>query len=155
MFIRFDIVEEPRGAVYLALLEAMSPIARRASLIIAERDKLTNEGRAVLEALPEDGLERRIVNAWPGTQLDGGSAQLLVFSFQLAKLLLQSAAGGLYDWVVPNRPEDLALYRGNSEVCLLSCAHEQFAELFLSIDEMEALRSRCPTIRCKAMTDTS
>jgi hypothetical protein len=67
---------------------------------------------------------------WPGTELLGGEPALVRYyrlNERTLEVLLE--APGLYSWVAPDRPEDLALYHRGGGLWLGSVAHERDAFL--------------------------
>lgn len=76
----------------------------------------------------------------------GDTVELLEFDFAPAIPLLLSTCKSLYKWQGPHLPDDLSVYRPNGSVCLLSCGHERFSELFLTQDELRKLRESWPSV---------
>ena len=59
---------------------------------------------------------------------------------------LETSTGGLYDWIVPHRPEDLGFRRRDGSVWLASIAHERDAWLELELNELKELHEAYPEI---------
>jgi hypothetical protein len=62
---------------------------------------------------------------WPGTELIGHKATVRFFRFDAGLVEVLNQAPGLFSWIKPNRPEDLAVYLENGKVLLASVAHER------------------------------
>jgi hypothetical protein len=85
--------------------------------------------------------------------LSGHSAELLEFPFVPAIAHLTESVSGLYDWLAPHMPEDLAVYTTDGSVCLLSCAYERFAELRLNDADAGSLPSLVPGLAVRRIAD--
>ncbi|MBN8730015.1 MAG: hypothetical protein J0L64_05690 [Acidobacteria bacterium] len=80
------------------------------------------------------------MSEWPGTLLLGHSARLYVFDVKPESIgILCDAVAGLFGWLAPEEPEDLAFYRSDGGLLLESIAHEADARVHLSRDEWENL----------------
>ncbi len=148
---RLDIQAEPRGREYEQLLRILGPIGSKATLVIRSWKLLDSAAIHFIRLLDDHDLKKRHVSAWPGTQLKGSTAELLEFDFRSALPLLLKSCGNLYSWIHPSLPEDLAVYRMNGEVCLLSCSHEQFSELHITKDETRQLLNSLPSIQLEPL----
>jgi len=60
--------------------------------------------------------------------------------------MLKTEAHGLYDWVQPNRPEDLCFLRSDETPWLATIAHEKDAYFELSGEEKQRLTKALPNI---------
>jgi hypothetical protein len=134
---RFDLRREPRGDDYRALIEYLASLSTAASLIIRP-----NEHTSEPAELASRVRMRRQVTQWPGTITLEPTSTMIEYALPDACKALKFAVDGLYEWLCPDRPEDLAMYRPDGTVVLLSCAHERFAELFLTGAEGRDLKNR-------------
>jgi hypothetical protein len=57
---------------------------------------------------------------------------------------------GLFSWLAPNLPEDLALMRPDGNVWLASIAHEMDAYVELADEEHRTLTARLPSLELRA-----
>jgi hypothetical protein len=138
---------EPRDGVYRALLRAAGEQASTAYLVIRNGSELGDRARECLSMLEPDLLSEEIVRQWPGTRLLTDDARL--FTYRLSPSLLkvmERFSDGLYDWIVPDLPEDLGFRRVDGSVWLASIAHEGDAWLELEASELERLETLCPEI---------
>ena len=144
--IEMTIYKEPRGDAYEALLRALLPFSRRFSLTVqADMGVECSEGCvALLARLSALGAEQVQRSDWPGTAL--GSRTAAVWTCDISEESLDEllVVDGLYEWIMPDYPEDLAFYRQNGSVVLGSIAHEQEGFLELSKEELEALARSWP-----------
>jgi hypothetical protein len=141
---RFDIIEEPLEATYDCLLRGLAAFGTRGSLVLRDGEPVSEMTKGLLSFLAQCDLRRSRVSAWPGSQLLKSSAELLEFDYRCAVPRLCELTDRLYGWLSPELPEDLAVYRADRRVCLISCAHERFSELAVTEAEMERLVSEVP-----------
>lgn len=99
--------------------------------------------------------ERRSV--WPGTHLLDSTA--IVRSYLVTPrsihLVLDAGSGTFNAWVQPALPEDLCLYRADGAPCLVTTAHEDYAEVRPDSQEARALVAALPGVRLVAVDSSS
>ena len=141
-----NIVFEPAGSVYRDLLTAA--LDRCDSFSLVWRDQFTFDGHAqrLEEELRPWLLSTTRGNRWPGTELLGHSATIRFYRFDEAVLEILASTQGLYSWLAPSRPEDLALYKDDGSLWLGSVAHERDAWLEVSPLEARAITDRAPEL---------
>ncbi|MFL5362517.1 MAG: hypothetical protein ACJ78U_16270, partial [Myxococcales bacterium] len=61
----YDLVREPRGAVWVNLLEALASISSSVALVVRDQLDLDESGKALLQRLEPFLLERTRVSSWP------------------------------------------------------------------------------------------
>lgn len=125
-----QILSEPRGDDYRRLLTLSAEYCSTFTLVL-KRPKVgrgANAKRTEAELLPHSIQEKRVVS-WAGTIRPAGSspARLGVYRFCAKSMELLSKVDGLYDWCLPDLPEDLDLFRHDGRPFLLSTAHEREA----------------------------
>jgi len=138
---------EPRDGVYRALLRAAEEQASSAYLVIRSGAQLNDRARECLSMLEPHLLSEEIVREWPGTRLLADDAR--VFTYRLGPAVvkvIERFSDGLFDWIVPDLPEDLGFRRADDSVWLASIAHEGDAWLELEPSELERLKALCPEI---------
>jgi hypothetical protein len=134
----YTLTSEPSGAIYHDLIAHGAQICARAQLVMRRTIGAAAEATSVLRELSEFLLEERAVSAWPGTRLlFSHTAQLFTYrlSSQCADILT-SSVNALFEWVQPNRPEDLSLLFPDGTPWLTTIAHERDA--YLSMTEEQA-----------------
>jgi hypothetical protein len=110
------------------------------SLVCREKTALADHPSRTLQRLRGWCVEEREVSEWPGTVLIGHSARLYLFEASPEAIeVLCEGVDGLFGWLGPDEPEDLAFYRRDGSVFLESIAHEKDARLYLSQEEWERL----------------
>ncbi len=110
----------------------------RRSRFVGENAKKT------LESLDPWLLKQQDVSEWAGTKLHGGTARLLRYRLCADTVsLLSHSVAGLYEWVQPERPEDLALLFPDGTPWLTTIAHERDAYLTMTTDEVVAFFDEC------------
>ncbi|MCG8560409.1 MAG: hypothetical protein MI824_11465 [Hyphomicrobiales bacterium] len=119
----------------------------KALLIIREAGSMSDEVVKFNQRLEGFETKREMSSDWPGTRLHGADA--LVVWYRLdpeCTSLLGEVTEGLYDWLLPNLPEDLCLMRADGTPWLVSITHEGDSYLELSDEEYEHLLDRIPEI---------
>lgn len=106
----YDIVSEPTGDSYRLLLEYALKICSDAQLILRPGIKASDHATQLVAKLESLGCERAETQEWPGTELRGHSATALRFPYgeHIVGLLLAHSRG-LFDWRLPELPEDLVV----------------------------------------------
>jgi hypothetical protein len=87
--------------------------------------------REVIEQLEPFLIDRSDVKEWAGTKLGGGAGSALLARYRLTPETIEvlTQQDGLYDWVLPVLPEDLAFYTAGGECFFGSTSHEREAIL--------------------------
>lgn len=126
---KFEIVAEPKGQTYIDLLNFA--VSNCESFSLVWRDQLTFEHSAyeIKHALKPFLVSNIRTNKWPGQELLGHEAIVQRYRVEDESVNLLHAAGGLYSWLHPRLPEDLAFYTSGDIVWLASISHEHEAWL--------------------------
>jgi hypothetical protein len=141
----WDLLRQPRGRVYAALVEAAGEACPTALLVTRPRMGSSAELLDVLARLEPHLVRREERNEWPGTRLIDGTATVHEYRVGGDVLsILRSSVKGLYLWRQPARPEDLCFLRADGTTWLGSIAHERDAWLELDEAEAAALVARVP-----------
>jgi len=119
------IVEEPKGEAYVALLRFALKHTSFFSLVWRDQLDFLESATSVAETLRSDLLSEHRTNEWPGTHLFGHLATVRLYRMSPSAFSVLRQVGGLYEWVAPERPEDLAFYVGEGNPWLASIAHER------------------------------
>lgn len=158
----YEIVEEPRGAVYRGLLSALAPLCSLVLFTLRPRQQASPLARAVFAQLSEEILEVRLSSSWPGTGFGDKYAGLEedpevvarygaeVYSLRLTEGVLHvllTVAEGLYDWQFPELPENLGLLRPERQACLWSAVPDRLAYLYVTDAEMRAILRQVSGLR--------
>jgi hypothetical protein len=140
-----DFVSEPTGALYRQVLEFCAKYCDQAALVVREVDWLNPEALDLMERLRAFQLSVTETSEWPGTKLLTDTATVYRYSADGALVhLLEESARGLYDWVQPERPEDLTFFRPNGNAFLVTIAHERDGYLDLTPAEFDELAIQAP-----------
>ena len=147
-----NITKEPRGGTYRSLLTLAAENCPKFSLTWQDGFRFDDEAEAILTALAPSLVNDVRTNQWPGTTIVGRSAAANVRFFSVSPMSLEvlEAADGLYAWLAPSRPEDLAFYGPDGACWLGSITHEQDAWLELPPSFVPTLQLRVPGLRFKA-----
>ena len=132
-----NISREPKGQQYRRLLEVLSDRCGTFSLTVRDSALLNQTGLQVLAQFEPFRLDDDHKSDWPGTRLLGSKAHIYSHRLDVAAIdLLTSTAAGLYDWIAPDKPEDLCLYAKDGAPVLVTIAHEHDAYI---VPEDEAI----------------
>jgi hypothetical protein len=144
----FSLVEEPKNELYRQLLASAEQEASLAYLILRPNIAVNNTAEAVIDQLKPYEISRQEVSEWPGTRLMYG-ARALRFEYIVSHELittLATVANGIYDWVLPNLPEDLGFLRSDHSTWFATIAHERDAYFELTAAEMDQIITRIPAL---------
>ena len=145
----YDVIAEPRGEIYEALLMYAQKVCPYFLLVETPGiPGIDSEDTAVLLSLLEFLVEEKATKEWPGTVLLGkGEAKVFTFDFTLesARILL-GITDGLYEWQRPSRPEDLSLLRSDRSPWFTSIAHEEDSYFEISEEEKAELIAEIPEL---------
>ena len=139
----YEIVKEPAGDAYRAVLSLLETSGAEAGLVISQDGVETGAlSLAVIDVLKSVIVDVRKVTEWPGTKLqDGQSARLLRFEIVPTSIeLLRMRADRLYGWRLPDLPADLCAWRADGSLLMGTIAHQRDGWLVLTEEEAERLR---------------
>jgi len=143
----YDIVEEPQGDLYKALLDYCNAHASVVLLVLREVDWIETSAHTFLEQFQSTLISQEQATDWPGTRLTAGTAT--VFRYHITSDLinhLKTDVEGLYEWQQPERLEDLCFLREDGTTLLATITHENDAYLELSSEEYIDLLRLLPTL---------
>jgi hypothetical protein len=144
--VTLDILAEPRGAAYGALLDLAAERCATFSLVWTDQLASSVGADAVAISLSLFLLRESRASEWPGTQLLDGTARVRHYAVSPESLGVLRSAAGLYSWQAPGRPEDLAFYAPDGTLWLGSVAHEADAWFTASAVAADDLRARLPLL---------
>ena len=143
----FRFISEPCSALYRNLLRMAIEQASTAYVVIRNGSDLNDHARECLRLLEPELLSEETADQWPGTKLYADRARVITYRLGPPLLkVVERFSDGLYDWIVPDLPEDLGFRRADRSVWLASIAHEGDAWLELDTSEFERLTAACPEI---------
>ena len=143
-----DILKEPQGETYLALLRFAASHCDRFSLVWRNQLKFDQSAQQVAVDLEPWLISEANTKSWPGTQGPRSLVRHYRVVSQSVKIL--QIADGLYFWLAPALPEDLAFYSSAGVPWLGTVSHENmawFQDGTLSADEV---RRSVPRIAIRA-----
>jgi hypothetical protein len=127
MHSEINIAEEPRGETYQALLRFAVSRCQRFSLVWCDQLAFHPAAWEVASTLEPYLVARVRTDAWPGTQLLGHQATVGYYQSTPEAVAVLETAHGLYSWLSPLLPEDLAFYSSEGKLWLGSISHERDA----------------------------
>lgn len=136
----YDIIEEPQGTLYRALLDYCNAHAQIVLLVLREVDWIEPPAREFLERFRSILISQEQATEWPGTRLTSGTAT--IFRYHITSDLidyLKTTVEGLYEWQQPECLEDLCFLRQDGTPLLVTIAHENDAYLELTSEEHKDL----------------
>lgn len=145
-----DVFTEPRGGVYAALVDFAVRLRSQFSLVWRDGVDFSHDALVLGRRLESALVEETRTERWPGTELVGHQATVRRFRLtsEVGEVLKQ--VRGLYDWLDPVLPEDLAFYTSDGRVWLASSAHERFAFVDPEVVNVNSLTDQVAGLRLVA-----
>jgi hypothetical protein len=134
-----EIAKEPKNAVYTALLDFAATRCRTFSLVWRKQLNANESSRRMITMLIPNLTAQKTTDEWPGTRLIGHQAVVRYYSVTKRSLKILKEVKGLYSWLAPAFPEDLAFYASDSKCWLASISHEKqswFEDEALTVEEI-------------------
>lgn len=101
----------------------------------------------VIEELSPFLVERFFSNEWPGTRIYEGKAEVFYFNLTSASAsILKKHASSLYQWKLPELPQDMSIMRNSKQPWLCNVAHDDFSTLFVTPEEKNELLKVIPEL---------
>jgi hypothetical protein len=122
-----NIAEEPRGEVYRFLLRLARRSCKRFSLVWQDKLRFDSSANELTERLEPYLVSEERTDTWPGTRIFRKNATIRHYLLNRESAGVLQEAEGLYAWLSPRRPEDLALYTDSGDVWLATVSHEKIA----------------------------
>ncbi|HEV8136107.1 MAG TPA: hypothetical protein VGP85_15600 [Pyrinomonadaceae bacterium] len=123
----FDIVAEPKGQTYIDLINFAARSCVSFSLVWRDQFKFEQSAYEIKQALRPFLISNDRTEEWPGTTLIGHQAIVRRYRVADESVKLLQVVGGLYSWLQPSLPEDLAFYTSGATAWLASISHESQA----------------------------
>ena len=123
----FDIVAEPKGQTYIDLINFAAVRCVSFSLVWRDQFKFEQSAYEIKQALRPFLISNDRTEEWPGTTLIGHQAIVRHYRVADESVKLLQIADGLYSWLQPSLPEDLAFYASGDTAWLASISHESQA----------------------------
>ena len=134
-----DIVAEPRGQTYIDLLNFAASRCEAFSLVWRRQFQFEPSAHELANSLKPFQISNRSTDEWPGTKLVGHEAIVRQYRVTDNSIKVLCSVDGLYSWLEPRLPEDLAFYSSGQISWLASVSHERdawFSDRSLSLDEI-------------------
>ena len=139
-----DILSEPQGEAYYELLQLAKQHCTSFSLVWQDifrfSDSADNLERTLLPFL----IREELTNVWPGTEIRGHKARVCHYRVTDESVSILADVSGLYAWLAPEMPEDLAFYAADGSCWLFSIAHEKDAAIMSESISMDEVRAAIP-----------
>ena len=145
----FDIIAEPKAQTYIDLLNFAASKCESFSLVWRDQFRFEKSAQEIRDALQPFLISNVRTDEWPGTKLIGHQAIVRRYRVSDESVKLLHPASGLYSWLEPNLPEDLAFYRPGDRVWLASIGHEQAAWFLETSLKAAEIYAHVPNIKIK------
>jgi hypothetical protein len=139
-----DIVSEPRGEAYRALLHLAKQHCTSFSLVWRDDFTFSESAGNVECSLQTFLIREEHTDEWPGTELLRHKARVCHYRVTDESVSILAEVPGLYAWLAPRMPEDLTFYAADGSCWLLSIAHEKDAAIMSESVPIEELRAAIP-----------
>jgi hypothetical protein len=142
------ISREPTGRDYSLLIEVCAKRCPKCTFALQRPQQFGKNCHQFLDSLKEQLIEVANQTEWPGTKLMGFSASVLWYRVTPELIaVLKTKVSSLYEWAVPDLPEDLALYWPDGSALLGTSSHERFAFLNLTEKGIDEFKQEVPGVR--------
>jgi hypothetical protein len=144
---QYWINEEPTQLNYSQLIDFCARRCLRFSLAMQRPRQFSSLCYEFLDKLEDNLIEKRKQTEWPGTKLTRTEA--CVYWYRVNRSLvdqIKNATNGLYEWSVPDLPEDPAFYYPDDGALLRTSSHERFAFIILDHSDFEAFQKEVPNV---------
>jgi len=134
-----DIAAEPRGQTYIDLLNFAASRCESFSLAWREQFRFEPSAHQIANSLEPFLISNVKTDKWLGTNLIGHEAIVRQYRVSDKSIKILCSVSGLYSWLQPTFPEDLAFYSSGKVGWLASVSHEHdawFLDESLSLDEI-------------------
>jgi hypothetical protein len=134
-----DIVAEPKGQTYIDLLNFAVSRCESFSLVWRKQFQFEPSAHQIANSLKPFLISNVRTDEWLGTKLIGHEAIVRQYRVSDKSIEILRSVSGLYSWLQPTLPEDLAFYSSGQVGWLASVSHERdawFLDESLSLDEI-------------------
>jgi hypothetical protein len=139
-----DITTEPTHETYMHLLDVAAEVCTTFSLVWRDEFSFAASSADVAADLAGYLVRDEHTDRWPGTILFGNQATVRHYRVTPASISVLKGPRGLYAWLAPVLPEDLAFYSAAGTPWLVTISHEQDAWFELDPGADVEIRRRVP-----------
>jgi hypothetical protein len=145
---KYWIYREPAEKDYAQLIEFCAKRCPKCTFALQQPHQLGKGCHQFLESLKENLIEIANQMEWPGTKLISSSARVHWYRATPDLIaVLKAKVSSLYEWVLPDLPEDLAFYWPDDSPLLGMSSHERFAFVNLTEKEFDDFKQAVPDLR--------
>lgn len=127
-----NFLNNPSGDAYISLINCMFELTDTFILAVIDGYKNYNEFKYILNLLEKYKIKEQKQDRWAATMLGAGAALPTVYYYKTCdntKEIILDNSKSLYDWLLPNLPEDLSFLK-NDEYLMVSTSHENRGLIF-------------------------
>jgi len=143
------IISEPKENVYSDLLKFALNNCVSFSLVWRDQLKFNNSAKEIEENLKPYLIKEEYTSKWPGTEIFKSKAKVRYYKINQETIKILESADSLYNWLCPDRPEDLAIYLKNNNCWLESIAHEKESYIYIDEIPIEKIKEEIPKLEIK------
>ncbi len=140
-----DIFQEPIGDTYRALINFAFTECDTFSLVWQEGFDFTARADLLAERLSPYIQRSARTDSWPGTQIFDRFALVRWYRLCVPTGHILKEAPGLYSWLAPDFPEDLAFFK-RGKCWMASLSHEQCSWFTISAPAPLMIKRAIPTL---------
>jgi hypothetical protein len=144
----YSLIQELSQYQYEEVLDFSIGISPIMLLVINKSMQSSSSCDRVLSHLDRYLLEVKESNEWPGTILYGEAAIVRTYSYNDETLaIVKNITRSLYDWSLPDLPEDFCLLRNDLTPWLVTISHEKDGYFYGTESEVDRLLEFIPDLR--------
>lgn len=126
-----SIVKNPKNEVYRELLDICFQFCDEFQLVLrTDIDEDVSDLENELKVIQDSFTVMKKESEWASTMLDGATADVYYFkTTENAKAMLKKMSNSLFEWQMPDLPEDLSFYQ-NGKVWMSTSSHEELCFIY-------------------------
>jgi hypothetical protein len=143
----YSITQKLSQSNYEKILDFSLDISPKMLIVINKSISSSNACERILDRLNPYLLETKESSEWPGTILYGKTAIVKTYSYRKETLaIVKNITTSLYDWILPDLPEDFCLLRNDLTLWLVSISHEEDGYFYGTQNEINNLIDFIPDL---------
>jgi hypothetical protein len=143
----YSLTQEPSQFTYERILDFSLNLSSRMLLVIGKSMESSDKCNQVIVNLDKYLLEKKESSEWPGTILYAETASVRTYSYNKELIgVVKSITASLYEWNLPDLPEDFCLLRDESTPWLVTISHEKDGYFYATQSEIDSLIESVPEL---------
>jgi hypothetical protein len=150
----YSLTQEPSQSDYENILDFSLDISSLMLLVINKSMKPSDNCERVIVELKKYLLETTELSEWPGTILYSETAIVRKYSYNKESIdVVKKLTTSLYQWSLPDFPEDFCLLRDDLTPWLVTISHERGGYFYATQSEINSLLKSLPELRKSLVKD--